>query len=99
MKKILMVLMFSLSIAAYAGDPGTWTGYISDAHCGAKGNSADHADCAKKCVANGYAPVFVVGDKVYKIKDTKKVADFIGDKVSITGTITGDAIEIDKISK
>jgi hypothetical protein len=99
MKKILMVLVLSLSIGAYASDPGTWTGYISDSHCGAKGNSADHADCAKKCVANGYAPVFVVGDKVYKIKDSKKVADFIGDKVSITGTITGDAIDIDKISK
>ena len=100
MKKYLLMLVVFFSMAiAYAGDPGTWTGYISDSHCGAKGNNDGHAACAKKCIKEGYAPVFVVGDKVYTISDTKKVSKFIGDKVTITGTITGDAIAIDKISK
>jgi len=40
-----------------------------------------------------------VGDKVYTISNPKKVDKFIGDKVKITGTITGDAIEIEKVSK
>jgi hypothetical protein len=99
MKKYLLLLVLFFSIAAYAADNGTWTGYISDAHCGAKGNNDGHAACAKKCIKEGYAPVFVVGDKVYAIKEPKKVSKFIGDKVTITGTITGDEIVIDKISK
>jgi len=97
MKKYLLLLVLSFSIAVYAADKGTWTGYISDAHCGAKGEG--HAACAKKCVKEGYAPVFVVGEKVYTISDPKKVSKFIGDKVTITGTITGDAIDIEKVGK
>jgi len=99
MKKYLLLLVLFFSVVVYAADKGTWTGYISDADCGIKGNNAEHAACAKKCVKNGAAPVFVVGDKVYTISNPKKVAKFIGDKVKITGTITGDAIDIDKVSK
>jgi hypothetical protein len=99
MKKYVMLLVLFFSGIVYAADKGTWTGYISDAHCGAKGNNEGHADCAKKCVKDGSAPVFVIGDKVYTINNPKKVAKYIGDKVKITGTITGDAIEIDKVSK
>jgi hypothetical protein len=99
MKKYLLLTGMFLAIAAFAADKGTWTGYISDAHCGAKGNNDGHADCAKKCVKNGYAPVFVVGDKVYTISDPKKVSKYVGDKVTITGTIAGEAIDIEKISK
>ena len=99
MKKYLLLLGLFFSIAAFAADKGTWTGYISDSHCGAKGNNDGHASCAKKCVKEGYAPVFVIGDKVYTINNPKKVAKYIGDKVTITGTMTGDAIDIEKISK
>ena len=99
MKKYLLSLVLFLAIAAYATDKGTWTGYISDSHCGVKGNNDGHSDCAKKCIKEGYAPVFVVGDKVYTISDPKKVAKFIGKKVTITGTITDDAIAIEKITK
>ncbi|MGC4036679.1 MAG: hypothetical protein QM764_12010 [Chitinophagaceae bacterium] len=99
MKKLLVsILMFSV-IAVYASDKGTWTGFIGDAHCGVKGNNAEHAECAKKCVKGGEAPVLVVGDKVYTLKNPKKVAKFIGDKVTISGTLTGDEIEIDKVTK
>ena len=99
MKKYVLLLVLFICGIVYANDKGSWTGYISDADCGTKGNSADHAECAKKCVKNGAAPVFVVGDKVYTISNPKKVAKFVGDKVNITGTITGDAIDIEKISK
>lgn len=99
MKKYLLLIVLLCSMVVYAADKGTWTGYISDAHCGAKGNNEGHAACAKKCVKEGYAPVFVVGDKVYAITDPKKVEKFIGDKVTITGTITDDKIDIEKVSK
>jgi hypothetical protein len=99
MKKSILFAALFFFMTAFAADKGTWTGYISDSHCGAKGNSDGHADCAKKCVKQGYAPVFVVGDKVYAINDPKKVSNFIGDKVTITGTITDDKLDIEKISK
>jgi hypothetical protein len=99
MKKYLLLLGMFFCIVAYAADKGTWTGYISDSHCGAKGNNDGHAACAKKCIKDGYAPVFVVGDKVYTINDPKKVSKYIGQKVTITGTITGDALDIEKVGK
>lgn len=99
MKKYILLVVMFFTITVFAADKGTWTGWISDAHCGAKGNNAGHADCAKKCIKEGYAPVFVVGDKVYAINDPKKVSKYIGDKVTITGTITGDSIDIEKVSK
>ncbi len=99
MKKYLLLLAVFCSCIVYAADKGTWTGYISDSDCGTKGNSADHAACAKKCIKAGATPVLVVGDKVYTISNPKKVAKFIGDKVTVSGTLTGDAIAIDKVSK
>lgn len=100
MKKylLLVVLVFSIAVTN-AGDKGKWTGYISDSDCGAKGNSKDHAACAKKCIAGGATAVFVVGDKVYAITNPDKVANLIGEKVTISGTLTGDAVEIEKVSK
>lgn len=99
MKKYLLFIAVFMSLAVFAADKGTWTGYISDSHCGANGNNDGHASCAKKCIKEGYAPVFVVGDKVYAISNPKKVSDYIGDKVTITGTITDDKLEIDKVTK
>jgi hypothetical protein len=99
MKKYLLLLVVLFSLSVFAADKGTWTGYISDSHCGAKGNSDGHASCAKKCVKEGYAPVFVVGDKVYTINNPKKVSNYIGDKVTITGTITDDKLDIEKVTK
>ena len=98
MKKYLAMLSLLFVTIAYAAD-GPWTGYISDAHCGAKEDLSTHAACAQKCVKGGEAPVFVLGDKVYAISNPKKVAKFIGDKVKITGTITDNSITIETISK
>jgi len=29
---------------------GSWTGFVTETHCGAAGAKAEHADCAVKCV-------------------------------------------------
>lgn len=99
MKKFLLFPILFLA-AAFTVNNGKWTGYISDSHCGAAGNKADHAACAKKCIGEGYKPVFVVDDKIYAITNPEKVEKYIGDKVTIEGSISGDtAISIEKISK
>lgn len=97
-KYLLMVCMFA-GVAAFAAVNETWTGYISDAHCGVKEDQAGHASCAKNCIKGGADPVLVVGDKVYKFADPKKAVKFAGEKVSVTGKLEGDAITVEKISK
>jgi hypothetical protein len=101
MKKLLLglALLFAITTTSAGADKGKWTGFISDAKCGVKGAKASHADCAKKCIKEGSATVFVVDKKVYTISDPKKVEKFIGQKVVITGEIKGDKLEVESISK
>ena len=100
MKKYLMLLVVALFFtAANAIDKGEWTGFITDDKCGVKGNNKGHSACAKDCVQNGAKIVFVSGDKVYAIKDTKKVESFVGEEVTITGSITNGVLEITKLVK
>jgi hypothetical protein len=99
MKKYLLLLVVFFSLAVYAADKGTWTGYISDSHCGADGAKEGHVACAKKCIKEGSLPVFVLDGKVYTISDPKKVSKYLGQKVTITGTMTGDAIDVEKVAK
>src|SRR6478736_1950236 len=100
MKKYFITLLMILFVAiGNATEKGTWTGIISDDHCGVKSANEGHAECAKKCIKDGHATVIVVGDKMYKITDPKKVADFIGQKVTIEGDLKDDMIEVKKVSK
>jgi hypothetical protein len=89
-------MMTVATLSAFAGE---WTGYIGDATCAAKGkaDSAEHADCAAKCIKGGAAPVFVVGDKVYKIANTDTVMAHAGHKVTITGDIDGDTVTVKSV--
>lgn len=100
MKKYLILLVVALFFtAANAFDKGEWTGFISDEKCGAKGNNKGHAACAKDCVKKGAKIVFVSGGKVYAIKDTKKAENFVGEEVTVTGSITDGVLEITKLVK
>jgi hypothetical protein len=79
------------------GADGTWTGYITDSHCGAKGASERHANCAVKCVKEQGASYVFVSDadhKVYNIANQDKVADHAGHHVTIKGTADGDTLKV-----
>jgi hypothetical protein len=100
MKKYFLSLFTMFIVAlSYATEKGTWTGIISDDHCGVKAANEGHAECAKKCIADGKATVIVVGDKMYKISDPKKVEAFIGQKVTIKGDLKDDVLAVAKVSK
>jgi hypothetical protein len=101
MKKLLLgiVLFFAITTVNAGDDKGKWTGYIVDSKCGVEGAKEGHEECAKKCIKQGATAVFVVDKKVYTISDPKKVKEFIGKKVVITGEIKGDKVEIESISK
>ena len=97
MKKFAFACLFVTSTFAVSAFAEDWTGYISDSKCAAKGAKDEHADCAVKCVKGGASPVFVVDGKVYKIDDASKVADHIGHKVTISGTLDGDTVKVDSV--
>ena len=103
---LLAILFATLSLAA-AADSKTmsWTGWISDSHCGAKGMSASHKACAQTCVkTNGASWVFVNGSdsKVIKIhnQDAINADKDLGSEVKITGHLMDDgSVHVDTIDK
>jgi hypothetical protein len=90
---ILAAMLFAaLSMAA------SWTGWISDAKCGAKGANAAHAGCARGCIKSGVAPVLATEDgKVFKFSNPDTVKEHAGEKVEVTGTETNGTIMVESV--
>lgn len=103
MKRIslLSVLLLLVSIAAWAAPKDqSYSGWISDSKCGAKGANADHAACAKKCIAAGEKPVMVADNdqKVMPIDNPDAVKAEIGQHVTVNGKVTSSgALHVDKV--
>ena len=96
-------LMFGVAASAAAA-PETWTGQISDSHCGAKhmamdGKKMSDRECTQMCVKGGGQYVFVSQGKVYQIADQKDaaLAAHAGHTVLLTGEMKGDTITVAKI--
>jgi hypothetical protein len=89
-------LGLTAAIFAMGAFADSWTGAISDAKCKHADGSAKSIACSKACVGRGEAAVFVIGDKVLKFDDASKakIADFIGQKVQITGDLKDDTITV-----
>ena len=101
MNKLFATLSLGAALAMSAMG-ATWTGTISDAMCGAKqvAATADDQKCAQTCVKeHGAEPVFVVGDKVYKIDAASKdkVLPHVGHKVTISGKLANDTVTVKSI--
>lgn len=106
MGSVLAVMLAAISLATFAENKTmTWTGWISDSHCGAKGMSADHKACAETCVkTKGASWVFVSAKtkKVLSIKnqDAVNADEDLGAPVKVTGHVTEDgSIQVDSIAK
>ena len=106
---ILGVLVLSLTCLGYTlgySDDMTWTGKISDSKCGATHSSAEHGgkklterECIEACVKDGAKYVLVSKGKVYNIdnQDFADLAVHAGHTVKVSGTMTGDTINVSKI--
>jgi hypothetical protein len=101
-KKVLLVIglyLFSMTLLASAKDM-SWSGWISDSKCGAKGANAAHEACAKKCVAGGEKAVLVTDKdmKVVNIDNPDSVTDHLGHHVMVTGKMMDNgSVHIDKV--
>ncbi len=95
MKKVALlvfaVLVFGgMSLAANK----TFTGTVSDSHCGAKhaAPSDAAAQCVEHCVAGGASYVLVSKGKVYQLDPQDKFKGMGGKSVTVKGSISGDTI-------
>lgn len=104
MKK-LVLLTLALVLALFAmpllATDATWSGWITDEHCGAKGAKAGHADCALKCIKDGGSLLFYnsADQKLYKLDNQEAAKANLGHEVKVTGTVEGDAIKVASIAK
>jgi tRNA isopentenyl-2-thiomethyl-A-37 hydroxylase MiaE len=105
MKKMTVVLftLLALTVAALAGAAGTkgsWTGWVTDEHCGAKGANADHQACAEKCAKNGSKLVFYnsADKKIYSLDNQEMAKQNIGHEVKVTGEVDGKNIKVASIN-
>ncbi len=95
-----LVVVAGLSLGADKGKEGSWTGWITDTKCGAKGDNANHTACAKKCVntdGEKYALYNPADKKVYVLDPQDKVAAHAGHHVTVKGSIEGDTIKVSSI--
>ena len=81
----------------------SWTGWISDSGCGAKGANADHKACALKCVKDKGAKYVLVNSAtkdVVPIHNQDAVSEAnLGQEVTVTGSLTEDKqIHVDSIA-
>ena len=91
----------ALMIPTLNASADTWTGWISDSHCGAGGAKAGHAACAKKCKEGGSSFVFVnnADKKVYKVDKEDLAGQNLDYEVTVTGKLEGDVIKVESITK
>jgi hypothetical protein len=99
---LLLLLALAVGLVSYAdaGDKGSWTGWITDEHCGAKGAKADHKGCAEQCISKGGKLVFynTADQKIYSLDNQTLAKEHLGHEVKVTGEADGAAIKVASIA-
>ncbi len=96
----MLYLTFALAVALSAAKaPETFTGVITDTHCGIKHDMKGHsdADCVKLCVKGSAQYALFDGQRVLKLSDQKTPAKFAAQKVKVVG-IYDEKTETIKVS-
>ena len=82
--------------------PGhTFSGLITDAHCGARHNDSERSasECARICVRNGSRYILVDGERNYELEGNQwQFDELAGQGVSLTGVLSGDTIKVSSAS-
>ena len=80
----------------------TFSGVITDAHCGARHTDPDQGatGCVRMCVHNGSKYSIVDGDVAYELAgDPIEINRLAGQRVVVTGVLDGDVIKVHQISE
>jgi len=97
MKRILLGSLFAATLFTWSACAEEMSGVFTCSKC--KHTEAKAADCAKKCIKSGVAPIFVSSDgKTYKIANPDKVGDSINEKVTVNGTVDEETLTIESVT-
>jgi len=102
---VLMLLgIVGMACLSYAGDEAkheSWTGWITDETCGAQNANAEGKACALKCAKNGAKLVLYVedGKKLIGLDNQDEAMKHVGVPVTVTGTLDGGTIKVQKIEE
>jgi len=93
-------LLFFAATVCLAAPPTTFTGVITDEMCGNDHkmmNVTPESKCVTDCVKAGSKYVLLTNAKIYKLTDQTAQAKFPGQKVKVTGTLSGDTITVKSV--
>ncbi|MEW5975614.1 MAG: DUF5818 domain-containing protein [Acidobacteriota bacterium] len=94
-----LALAFSFTLSLTAGE-GKWTGWITDAKCGANGAKAEHKQCALKCAEGGQKLVLynTADKKTYALDNQTLAKEHVGHEVTVHGKADAEGnIAVSKI--
>ena len=97
-----VLLLAALPVLAAAGEGAeSWTGWITDSHCGADGANAKHTKaCVEKCAKGGSVVFFNSADKtIYSLdaEGAKMALEHVGHEVTVTGSLAEKVITVEEI--
>lgn len=100
---LVVAVVVGLASFAFAGDmtEGSWTGWVTDTGCGAKGAKAEHADCAHKCVKEKGAKyaLYTEADKqVWVLSNQEEAGKMAGKEVTVKGKADKEKMTIEVAS-
>jgi hypothetical protein len=82
-------------------DHGTWTGYVTDTHCGTNcqvtSTMVPDLKCIRECVKRGSKYGLWSGKQVYVLQPQAEAARFAAKSVRVMGTLQGDTIQTSRI--
>lgn len=86
-----------------AGRQTIVVGEIGDTMCGRQHKDADKSKvrCIQACINQGASYVLVVSGKVYTLQQSRTIdiRKFAGQRVAVTGTLTGDTLTVQSITR
>jgi hypothetical protein len=92
---IAVLLLVAFGTQAQTSEK-TVTGFVTDTWCGRKGANDKHADHARRSVASGvaqYALYDEASKKLYILAPQSTAAQYAGQRVQITGTLSATSIK------
>jgi len=97
MKRLLTASVLGLALFSWSALAEDLTGMFTCSKC--KHTDASKADCAKTCIKNGVAAIFVTSDgKTLKVANSDKIGDKVAEKVTVKGSVEGDTLTIESVN-
>lgn len=95
----IVLLSCSFGLPGFAGS--TWTGYVTDTHCGTNcqrtSDMKPDLKCIQLCVRKGSKYGLWSGNHVYVLEPQAQAASFAAQNVEVKGTMSNDTIHITSI--